>query len=76
MASASLVDSATGFWIIARVNRVISTTTGKAIITDQLDPSAAANIQAAGGAKLVFETVRQLLVSTLKLGEDRTDESA
>jgi hypothetical protein len=47
-----------------------------AIITDQLDPSAAASIQGAGGAKLVFETVRQLLVSTLKLGEERTDESA
>ena len=41
-----------------------------AVIADQLDPSAAANIEAAGGAELVFETVRQLLVTTLKLGEE------
>ena len=42
-----------------------------AVITDQLDPSAAANIEAAGGAKMVFETVRQLLVTKLKLGEEQ-----
>lgn len=42
-----------------------------AVITDQLDPSAAANIETAGGAKLVFETVRQLLVIKLKLGEEQ-----
>ena len=47
-----------------------------AVISDQLDPSAAANIEAAGGATLVFETVRQLLVTTLKLGEERANESA
>jgi hypothetical protein len=47
-----------------------------AVITNQLDPSAAANIQAAGGAALVFETVRQLLVTKLKLGEEPANESA
>jgi len=47
-----------------------------AVITDQLDPSAAANIQAAGGAALVFETVRQLLATKLKLGEEPVNESA
>jgi hypothetical protein len=40
-----------------------------AVIAEQLDESAAANIEAAGGAKLVFETVWQLLVTKLKLGE-------
>jgi hypothetical protein len=40
-----------------------------AVIAEQLDPSAAASIEAAGGAKFVFETVRQLLVTRLKLGE-------
>lgn len=47
-----------------------------AVITEQVDPSAAANIEAAGGAKMVFQTVRQLLVTKLKLGQERTDESA
>jgi hypothetical protein len=42
-----------------------------AVITDQLDPSAAANIETAGGAEMVFETVRQLLVTKLKLGEEQ-----
>ena len=42
-----------------------------AIITDQLDPSAAANIETAGGAKLLFETVRHLLVTKLKIGEEQ-----
>lgn len=46
------------------------------VITDQLDPSATANIEAAGGAKLVFETVCQLLLTKLKLGEERDNESA
>jgi hypothetical protein len=47
-----------------------------AVITDQLDPSAAANIQAAGGAALLFETVRLLLTTKLKLGEEPGNESA
>lgn len=41
-----------------------------AVITEQLDPSAAANIEAAGGAKFVFNTIRQLLMTKLKLGEE------
>jgi len=42
-----------------------------AVITDQMDPSATANLERAGGAKLVFETVRELLVTKLKLGEEQ-----
>lgn len=41
-----------------------------AVITEQLDPSAAANIEAAGGAKMLFAEVRQLLVTKLKLREE------
>lgn len=37
------------------------------VITEQLEPSAAANIEAAGGAKMVFETVHRLLATKLKL---------
>lgn len=41
-----------------------------AVITDQLDPVAAANIESAGGGQLVFKTVGELLATTLKLGEE------
>ncbi len=41
-----------------------------AVIAGQLDPGAAANIAAAGGARLVFDTVRELLVTRLRLGEE------
>ena len=47
-----------------------------AVIEGQLDPAATANIQAAGGAKMVFEVVQQLLQTRLKLPEGRADGSA
>lgn len=47
-----------------------------AVIADQLHPTAATNIQSAGGAKMVFEVVRQLLPSKLKLSAEVSDEGA
>ena len=47
-----------------------------AVIGDQLEPDAAANIEAAGGARLVLETVRNLLLTGLGLGEERGHEGA
>lgn len=43
-----------------------------AVISGQLDTSAADQIAAGGGAKLVFDTVHQLLVQKLRLGEGGT----
>jgi hypothetical protein len=40
-----------------------------AVITDQLEPTAAANLETAGGAKRVLETVRQLLTGKLLLDD-------
>jgi hypothetical protein len=43
-----------------------------AIITEQLDATAATNIEQAGGAKFVFDQVLDLLTTKLKLGGNET----